>query len=766
MKKLKIAIAAIAFLLGLIWVVTPLPSPLFLGDYSTLILDEEGEYLRIFLNSNEQWCFPPSEEPIPEKLVKAVILYEDKRFFYHPGVDPIAVIRAIIQNAKSSERLSGASTITMQVARISRPKERTILNKLLEMVQAVKLEIRYSKEDILRIYFAHAPYGGNIIGYKAACLRYWGKEPDELTWAEAAALAVLPNSPSLINPVAGQEQFKEKRDNLLKKLLDEGVIDEETFELSLMESVPGGQVPFPVHAPHLARRMENIFPGRMVRTTINRDIQTLAEELAREHAANLQRYGTDNVAVLIAETRTGKVRAYVGSQDFFDDERLGKVDGVIAPRSTGSILKPFLYALAMDEAIILPDSRIKDIPTYYGSFSPYNADMEFRGLVTARSALINSLNVPAVRLLYTYGIYEFYSFLQVAGMTTLFRTPDDYGLPLILGGAEGRIWDLVALYRGLGNSGDFSGLIVLEGDSLEPGNRLISPGACYLVLEILKELKRPGSEYYWHQFSNQWPIAWKTGTSYGHRDALAIGVSPQWTIGVWAGNFSGEGNPNLMGSRSAGTLLFSIFNSLPKNPKLAWFKKPTLDLTEVELCAESGYLAKPECEHKIIRDSPRTVKTLKICPYHRTLFLNDDETYQVCSMCWETGEYREVDRLVYPPEVVQYLKERGQSFRAVPPHNPDCPTLSFDNPIEIIYPVEGSRILVPRDITGEYQKVIAKAAYSVEKSELYWYLDDDFIGATLDRHTMPIALETGRHTVSITDSEGHTKRVNFRAERK
>jgi len=762
MRKLRWIIASLAGLFIIGWLATPLPNPVFPQDYSTVVVDRHGRRLRVFLNSAEQWCFPPDTTEIPNKLVEAAIAYEDKRFYRHHGIDVFAIVRATWQNITERRTVSGASTITMQVARLSNPKRRTLFNKIIELFHSLKLELKHSKEEILRLYFTNAPYGGNIRGYKAACLRYWGVEPEQVTWGEAATLAVLPNSPSLINPDIGPKRLETKRNKLLEKLRDNGSIDDETYELSLLEPIPSGQLPFEFYAPHIARELHAKYPGEYVRTTIDRDIQRRVMNLAAEHADWLHTIGVNNVAVLVADTRTGEVLAYVGSNDFHDDGRRGKVDGVIAPRSTGSLLKPFLYALAMDESIILPESRIKDIPTYYGSFSPCNSTMDYRGLVTARDALVKSLNVPAVRLLYTFGIHEFYDFLRRAGMANLFRSPDSYGLPLILGGCEGTLWDLTALFRGLGRSGEFSGLTVIEGDSLPEVEALISPAACYLVLDMLKDLNRPGAEYYWHHYSNSRPIAWKTGTSYGHRDAWAIGVSPRWTIGVWVGNFTGEGNPNLMGAQSAGSLLFKVFNSLPENDEYRWFTPPD-DLTEVEICAETGYLAKDECEITKTVLSPTTTKPLRKCPYHRTLFLNGAETYRVCSRCWEIGDVKEVTRTAYPPEVVQYMKEKGHTFSALPPHNPDCTTLSTDNPITIIYPTANANLLVPRGVEGVHQKIIAKAGYSVEKGGLYWYLDNEFIGSTYQKHEIPLVLDTGSHYLQVVDEEGHTASIKFRA---
>lgn len=765
-RKKYTLLLAIGVLLILAYFLIPLPEPLFKPDYSTVVLDENGGILRVFLNQEEQWCFPPSDS-LSEKLKQAVIYFEDRHFYHHPGVNPLAIVRALEQNLSSGEVVSGASTITMQVARLMKPKKRTYPNKWLEILQALKLEIKYSKDEILNIYLNHAPYGGNIIGYQAASYRYFGKPATALTWSEAAMLAVLPNAPGLISPTVNRKLLREKRDRLLKTLLEERVISEETYQLSLLEPLPVGSIPFRMAAPHAAQFLKDKYSDKsfVIRSTLNKSIQEQTEELLARQVQYLSRQGIRNGAALVVDTRTGEVKAYVGSQDFFDKAARGQVDGVQAVRSSGSLLKPFLYALCMDEGILLPQTVIKDIPSYYGSYSPANASLEYDGLVTAKQALIRSLNVPAIRLLYTHGQYQFYLFLKSAGLRSLFRSAEDYGLPLILGGAEVSPWDMAMMFRALARGGTFHP-IRLTKEMAEPEqstreNDLISPGACYLTLNILKELKRPGAEYYWEQFRNQWPLAWKTGTSYGHRDAWAVGVSPQWTIAVWVGNFDGEGTPNLSGAACAGPLLFDIFNSLPKDPELSWFKRPERDLRKVKLCAETGYLAGQYCRDVIVSEKPRFSRVLKICPYHQPRFVTNDGTQRVCSLCWEPGNHKQVSALIYSPDVVQYLRERGQILQEIPPHKSGCPSQKDWLAVQITYPQQNARIWLPRELDGSYQKITLHAAHRERHHTLYWYLDDRFSGTTREKHVMPVSLPAGWHHLVVLDETGNGDRKRF-----
>ncbi len=758
-----------------VWWLVKLPTPLFNVDYSTIILDEKGQYLRVFLNDREQWCFSPGKEQLPGKLKTAVLYFEDKRFYYHPGIDPLALGRAIWQNLKELDKISGASTITMQAARLSRPKDRNLKNKLLEMIQALKIELKYSKEEILKLYLTHAPYGGNIIGYKAASYRYFGKSPVEITWGEAATLAVLPNSPGLVNPVQDSDMLKNKRDILLKRLLNKRVINQETYQLALAEPIPTKQIPFDLAAPHLAEYMKMNIQNKVVKTTINKDIQIAINRLAQDYMELISLNGVKNCAVLVAETGSGAVRAYVGSNDYYDEENSGMIDGVRTPRSTGSILKPFLYGLAMDEGLIIPQSKLRDILISYGAYTPYNYDGTFEGIVSAREALIRSLNAPAVSLLDEYGVERFYSFLIKAGITSLFRRPEEYGLPLILGGAEVNLWEITSAYRGLGNLGEFNNLHYLlpgdNSDNRKTSKQLITKGSAYLVLDMLKDLKRPGIEYFWEEFSSGCKIAWKTGTSYGNRDAWAVGVTPQWTIGVWTGNFDGRESKSLTGLGAAAPLLFRIFNYLDKNGNQEWFERP-VDLKKIEVSTNTGYRLQDtylkdldEGVKVLSADISSSAKPLKYSPYERIIYLNKAGTEEVCSLCWKIGDIKKVLKVIYPPEVNEYLRNKGNRVNTIPPHRSNCSTVSSRNPIEFSYPQQGSIILIPRGLKGEYQKVTIKVAHSHENSVLYWYIDKKYLGETTGLHNKALVLDTGWHVFHVVDGAGHFREISFYTER-
>jgi len=737
-----------------------IPLPRFAELPGTVVRDSRGRLLRAFLSPDSQWRFPADPEfQIPKPLLACVLMYEDQRFPWHSGVDPAAVLRAAWRNFRRLRITGGASTITMQTVRLAGRNRRTLANKIMETLQAVKLELVWSKSRIMHTYLDHAPYGGNIVGIQAAARRYFGKPPLHLTWSEAATLAVLPNSPGLISPVMNRNRLRNKRDSLLSRLEKAGIIPESTADLARREPLPDKLHGFQIAAAHWARHFHNdpATRGRNLRTSLDLEIQTTVEKRLADHAKATARFGIFHAAAVVLDTSSGEVKAYVGSPDYFNSSLHGQVDGAAASRSTGSILKPFLYALAMDAGLILPRSWIRDVPTFYGAFSPANADRGYRGLITAREALIQSLNIPAVRLLNLYGTDRFYRFLQTAGMSTLFRAPDDYGLTLILGGGEANLLELAAMYRGLGAGGEFRRPDIRpdRGPHLfQP--RLISPQACWLTLEILRHLKRPGAEYYWRHFTSSRPVAWKTGTSYGQRDAWSLGLSPAWTIGIWAGNFNGEGNPHLSGAGTAAPLMFSLFNTLPIRGKPPWFSREGLPFETVVLCRESGFRAGPECRDRITVEAPPGARSLPLCPYHRSVFLTLDEKNQVCSRCWTPGQYTMTTRLVLPPEVAQFMRNRGIYYSPLPPHLPDCPATPADPSLRFVYPEPRARVMIPRDFKGVRQRITVTVAHRIPESRVFWYIDGEYRGTTRGTHKMALELAPGRHRIMVIDDEGNS----------
>ncbi len=744
----------------LLYLFLPFRAPIFHEEYSTVVKAENGGLLHVFINDNEQWYLPPDSMSVSEKLKTAVIAFEDESFYSHVGINVKAIARAISQNVKEGKVVSGASTIPMQIARMSAPKKRSYWNKLKEACLAIKLSIHYSKDELLKMYLDHAPYGGNVIGYRTAAFKFYGKDAGLLTWSEAATLAVLPNAPGLIYPSQTSSSLMHKRNRLLDKMYSKGIISEQSCRLAKLEEVPDQFIPFESHAPHMARRLKKENPKQWILSTeVDEDLQKQCLRIASRYKKIYSSYGINNLAILVADTKSGAIKSYVGSPDFFDEENGGQVDGVMAHRSSGSILKPFLFGLSMDEGVVLSETYIRDLPTYFEGFSPRNANREYQGVVSAREALVRSLNIPAVRLLNKYGVYQFYSFLKQAGVNSLFRSADEYGLPLILGGAEVSMWDMVKLYRGMANEGVFSDNHLLKGEAGKKSAQLMSSGSCYLTLDILKDLKRPGSEYFWQRFSGSRPIAWKTGTSYGHKDAWAVGLTPEYTIAVWCGNFDGEGNKNLGGASSAGPILFEILQQVSHSNQ--WFEKVEMDYKSMEICALSGFRASDACDDIKIVDVPIGMKPLETCTYHQFKFFNSDESQQCCSRCWDNTGHVKKSVLVYPPDIAYYLREKGQFIEPLVSHNPLCPAYTAESALKIIYPNMEAKLFLPRDFDGITQAVVCKVGHANTGKTVYWYLDDHYLGSTIKEHKMGVVFKLGWNQLTVIDENGakDTKKV-------
>jgi len=764
-RKLLLAAAAVMAVGGL-WLFWPSGSP-FPDDYSRLVYDRRGQLLRATLADDEQLRFPPQTDSLPLKYRTAVVEIEDRRFYTHPGVDPIALAGALATNIQHGKRIRGGSTITMQVIRLAARRPRTYLNKLLESLLALKLSLHFSKHDILALYAAHVPMGSNVVGVESASYRYFGKPLDQITWAEATLFAVLPNAPSAMNIETRRPLLKARRDRCLELLCGRGVIDSLTCALSKAEPLPRADNHMPFEAPHFTTFALASRDDRLLHTSLDLALHSQVESLVRFHARQYARAGVHNMSVLVAETTTGRVRAYLGSSDYRDSAHAGQVDGVHAPRSTGSLLKPLLVAKALDRGPFCMQTILQDVPTFYGVFAPRNASKTFAGVVTLRQMLIQSLNVPAVRLLRVYGLERFYDDLTNAGLSDLFRGADGYGLPLILGGAEASLWDLTGLFAGFGNAGVRTRLSAYDcAPTVDSSQRICSAGAAWLVANTLAKLERPGAEYYWHLFSDQVRVAWKTGTSYGQKDAWAIGVNRQWTIGVWVGNFSGEGNAMLGGAQTAGPVLFTLFNALSDRSRPQWFEMPEYDLKQREVCALSGYSPSPACTSTVQVRTPAGAYQRRLCRLHRKVCISRTHGYEVCSRCWEPHDTVWHVKAIYPPAATALLHRRGVAVDSVARHNPTCTAVHRSDAIEILYPVRDVGIIVPRNLRGEYEKVVLKASYRHANGSLFWYLDGRFVGETVGHHNLAVDLPAGEHRLVVQDGAGSTAVVRFRASRR
>ncbi len=657
----------------LIWFWLVVPRPLISDPYSTVVESKDGQLLGAKIADDGQWRFPLSDS-IPEKYKTCLLAFEDHYFYYHPGINPVSLVKAFGRNVKAKKIVSGGSTITMQLSRLARKgKRRNIYNKLVEMVWALNLELRFSKEEILIKYASNAPFGGNVVGLEAASWRYYNRPPTQLSWAESAMLAVLPNAPSLMYPGKQNQQLMTKRNRLLNKLFVSEKIDSITYQLSVVEPVPEKVYVLPSNAYHLVERANQEKKGKRICTTINKSIQYDVVQKVAQHHQLLQANQVHNVAVLVIETQTQNVLAYVGNFSDLNDTEHGYHNDIIqSPRSTGSILKPFLYTAMTDRGMLTPNMLVPDIPSRFGGFTPVNFDQKYDGAVKASEALARSLNIPAVRMLQQFGVEPFYDFLKQAGMNTLSQPAGHYGLSLILGGCEATMWDLGGMYSSMANilveyeqnDGVYSASPFrklnwicsdknhfLENEASQPK---LKAASVYQTLSALLNVKRPEDEAGWESFAASRKIAWKTGTSFGFRDAWAVGITHDYTVVVWAGNADGEGRSGLTGVTAAAPLLFEIFGGLPQS---GWFMAPSDEMEKVALCHHSGFLPSTFCDRLDTVLLPKGAHVL-MCPYHKRIFLDNTEKYRVTSDCESPGNMIVKSWFVLPPVIEYYYRQK------------------------------------------------------------------------------------------------------------
>ncbi|WP_407946960.1 penicillin-binding protein 1C [Parabacteroides sp. PH5-16] len=758
-----------------------MPRNLFSVPYSTLLYSSDNELLGARIATDGQWRFPETDS-LPDKFITCLTMYEDKRFFYHLGVDPVAVFRAIRLNTRAHKVVSGGSTITMQLARIARGnRDRNFREKLIEMCWAVFLETTHSKKEILNLYASHAPFGGNVVGVETASWRYFGRGVTDLSWAESATLAILPNAPALIHPGRNRTQLKAKRDRLLAVLHKKGILDEQGYELACMEPLPDAPLPLPDEAPHLLARLAVQAQGTRIVSSVKYQLQKQTQDLVNRYAARYSSNHIYNLAALVADVETGEVLAYAGNvSNMQDEKRGGSVDVIMSPRSTGSILKPFLYAGMLHDGMILPSTLVSDIPLNINGFMPQNYNKTFYGAVPAHRAIERSLNVPLVRMLSQYNTGRFMTLLKQWGMTTLRFSEDHYGAALILGGAEGTLWDLSGMYasmaRTLSHYRSYNGrynpedihpltpfpakpkpVIESLSDKRLKDKSSLSAASLWFTFEAMSALNRPEEEADWQQFESMKQIAWKTGTSYGSRDAWAIGVTPRYVVGVWVGNASGEGRPGLTGVGNAAPVLFDIFTLLPAT---SWFDAPYDELEKVAVCRSSGYKASSICNPVDSVYIPLSGMVTRLCPYHQLVHLSADERFRVNSSCESIDRIVTRSWFVLPPSQAYYYRNYHIDYIPLPPIKPGCEQEQSQQ-LEIIYPEHNSVLYLPKGFTGEYEHFIFKAAHTRPEAVIYWHVDDVFLGETRDNHQIACRIDAGKHLLTLVDSWGNQRKIMF-----
>ncbi|MHB0755142.1 penicillin-binding protein 1C [Polaribacter sp. M15] len=745
-----------------------LPKKLFTKPTSTVITSNNGELLGALIADDGQWRFPHNDT-VPDKFKTCLIQFEDEHFYKHPGFNPVSMFNALKQNIKAGRVVRGGSTITQQVIRLSRnDRPRTYFEKLKELILASRLEFSASKEEILAFWSSNAPFGGNVVGLDAASWRFFNRQSSDLSWAEAATLAVLPNAPKLIYPGKNQQKLLAKRNRLLKKLLTKKVIDSLTYELSILEDLPQKPYPLPQIASHLLQKINKEKKGEFVKTTIDKKLQYQTNDIVQHHYNQLSKNGIHNIAVLVLDVKTRKVMSYVGNSPTTIKHQKS-VDIIDKPRSTGSVLKPFLYAAMLDQGELLANSLVTDVPTNYGSYQPENFDKKYAGAVAAKLALSRSLNVPAVRLLKDFGLEKFHHYLQQLHLKDIKKSPSHYGLTLALGGAESNLWDLCKSYASLASTVNhytetsssyftnefaeptFYANTPIDFGEETPEKIIFDAASIYLTFESLKEVNRPDVEQNWAFFDSSKQIAWKTGTSFGFRDAWAIGATKNYVVGVWVGNADGEGRPGLVGVQTAGPILFDIFDKLPNSE---WFEKPFDEMTKVDICTKSGYRATDICEETHQEFIQNAGLQTAPCPYHIVVNVDKSENYQVNTSCENIEKIQQKSWFVLPPLQEYYYKKQHPFYKTLPKFKNDCLS-DVKNVMKFLYPTEKSTVFLPKDFDGKQNELVLKVAHSNPDAILYWYVNETFLGTTKEVHNFAITPQSGAYTFTVVDNFGN-----------
>lgn len=763
------------YLVLVVFFIFSIPNQLFKSPTSYVISASNGQLLSATIASDGQWRFPVADS-VPDKFIKCITTFEDQRFFSHFGMDPLAMSRAMKQNFKVKRIVSGGSTLTMQVIRLSRKKDRTFWQKAVEIWLAYRLEFTHSKREIIALYAANAPFGSNVVGLEAASWRYFGRKADNLSWGEMATLAVLPNSPSLVHPGKNSARLIKKRNDLLDKLASLNDIDQVTANLAKLEPIPGKPLPLPQNAPHLLNRFKQEIKDLDLKktaltTTIDYNLQLKVNELLKRYQNKYKANGINNIAALILDVKNGNVLSYVGNSYQPENKELeSHVDMIKAPRSPGSTLKPFLYASMLNDGLLLPHALVADVPTQISGYTPQNYDLGYDGAIPADKALSRSLNIPAVKMLQQYKYQRFYDKLKKLNFTTLNQPADHYGLSLILGGSEVTMWDLAKSYMGMARTlnhyNEYQGKYnphdydeptyikqvkkVIPKESLEL-NSLFDHGSIWATFNAMEEVMRPGDEGLWEQFSSSKRIAWKTGTSFGFRDAWAVGLTSNYVVCVWVGNADGEGRPGLMGIETAAPVLFDIFKQLPSSN---WFEIPKTKLKKILVCKQSGFKAGDFCTEKIEELIPFAGEKTSICPYHKLVHLNSTGTLRVTDRCENPSAMRHEKWFVLPPSMEYYYKIKNSDYKTLPPFKLGCDERGNNVVMEMIYPKNNATLYIPTEIDGKRGSVVFNATHIDPQTKIYWHIDQNFIGTTQSFHQMAINPMPGNHKLTLVDEKG------------
>ena len=747
---LLLALVVVFFLLNLFF---PLPDKI---EYSTIITDNKGEVIHAFLTRDEKWRMKTELDEISPLLKKTIVEKEDRYFYYHPGINPVAVARALVKNIIKGKRTSGASTITMQVAKLLEPSQRTYGAKLVEMFRAFQLEWKYSKDEILQLYLNLVPYGGNIEGVKSASVLYFKKSPDHLSLAEITALSIIPNRPSSL--VMGRKNYLiiKERNRWLQYFASEKGFTQKEITDALNEPLTASRTEVPKLMPQFSYKLKQTGEA-IIKTTIELNTQLKTEKLVKDYVQPLYSQNIRNAAVMIVDNRTHKVITYVGSADFKDTVDYGQVNGVKAVRQPGSTLKPLLYGLCIDEGLLTPKAIITDVAVNYDGYAPENYDKKFNGNVTMEFALEHSLNIPAVKALQQLGTEKMISKLSECGFKSIQNKKKGLGLSMILGGCGTSLEELTGLFAAFANEGVYYKPVFLQNDTVYNKMRILSSAADFMITDILSHVNRPDFPVSWGSTAHLPKIAWKTGTSYGRRDAWSIGYNKHYTVGVWVGNFSGQGIPELSGTTVATPLLFKIFNTIDYDSDAEWFAQPGSCETRV-LCSETGMIPGEYCTHTVTDYFIPLISSTLVCNNTQEVLVSPDEKLSYCRYCVpETGYKKKLYKNI-APDLQNYYKENGIAFEMIPLHNPGCEKIFKEGAPVITSPVNGTEYYIS---TKDPEPIALTCETAIDVSKVYWYINNKFYKAADARSKQFFIPDEGPVKISCTDDKGRNRDIRI-----
>ncbi|WP_218172849.1 peptidoglycan glycosyltransferase PbpC [Pseudomonas sp. B6002] len=763
------ALGIVVLLVALLWLADRIwPLPLPKDDLARVVLAEDGTPLWRFADANGVWRYPIQTSEVSPYYLDALLTYEDRWFYQHPGVNPLALVRATWQNLTGARVVSGGSTLSMQVARLLDPHSRTFHGKLRQLWRTAQLEWHLSKDEILNLYLNRAPFGGTLQGVAAASWAYLGKSPSQLTHAEAALLAVLPQGPSRLRPDRHPQRAQEARDKVLRRLAEFQVWPQSAVDEALEEPLLLAPRLEPSLAPLLARRLNRPDSPPLIRTTLDATLQRRLEDLLLGWRARLPEH--TSAAILVVEEESMAVRAYLGSVDINDAKRFGHVDMVSALRSPGSTLKPFLYGMALDDGLIHSESLLQDVPRRYGDYRPGNFSMGFSGAVPASTALSSSLNLPAVQLLEAYGPKRFAAQMRIGGVPLALPTLAEPNLALILGGAGSRLEDLVSGYSAFARDGK-SATIRLQPDDVLRERPMLSPGAAWIVRRILSGQARPDRDPR-AELVQRPVLAWKTGTSYGFRDAWAIGVGPRYLIGVWIGRPDGTPVPGQFGLASAAPLMLQVHDVLTNRDSQRGISAPVKPVpANVGVAAICWPLGQPMSRSDPNCRRQRFAWTLDNTTPPTLQALDQPLSVGLMEPVWVNAKGLRVDAscpgasfkniALWPAPLEPWLPRIERREARIPAADPDCPppALAVSSPLSIVGVREGDQLRLP---AGSQQALRLKLSALGGSGRRWWFLNGAPLGDSANQDFINTSFEQlGRYQLSVLDEAGQTARLEF-----